>query len=168
MGRLGTFTDQDARTALDVFAPAPDGPDAYRAAHPQATPEELLETVCSDSTFRMPSLLLAEANAAAGGSSFLFELPLASPALGGVLGACHSLDVPLVLGPVRHQRRSRMGRLSHRPTAHSRSGRRIEDPVVPRAVLPPDPGRSAPAPFDLTWTWPETQKSGLPGMQARR
>ncbi|MCB5909721.1 carboxylesterase/lipase family protein [Streptomyces pinistramenti] len=97
-GRFGTFTDQDARTALDLFAPAPDGPDAYRAAHPRATPEELLETVYSDSTFRMPSLLLAEANAAAGGSSFLFELHLASPALGGVLGACHSLDVPLAFG----------------------------------------------------------------------
>ncbi|MFG2226602.1 carboxylesterase/lipase family protein [Streptomyces sp. NPDC048644] len=97
-GRRGTFTEQDTRTALDLFAPAPDGPDAYRAAHPRATPEELLETVYSDSTFRMPSLLLAEANAAAGGSSFLFELHLASPVLGGIMGACHSLDVPLAFG----------------------------------------------------------------------
>lgn len=97
-GRLGTFTDEDARTALDLFAPAPDGPAAYRAAHPRATPEELLETVYSDATFRMPSLLLAEANTAAGGSSFLFDLHLASPSLGGVLGACHSLDVPLAFG----------------------------------------------------------------------
>ncbi|MFJ8749532.1 carboxylesterase/lipase family protein [Streptomyces sp. NPDC102441] len=97
-GRRGTFTEEDARTALDLFAPPPDGPDAYRAADPQATPEDLLETVYSDSTFRMPSLLLAEANAAAGGSSFLFELRLTSPALGGALGACHSLDVPLAFG----------------------------------------------------------------------
>ncbi|GAB2727191.1 carboxylesterase/lipase family protein [Kitasatospora kifunensis] len=97
-GRLGTFTDQDARTALDLFAPAPHGADAYRAAHPQATPEELLETVYSDALFRMPSMLLAEANAAAGGTSYLFELQLASPALGGVLGACHGLDVPLAFG----------------------------------------------------------------------
>ncbi|MGW2255219.1 carboxylesterase/lipase family protein [Kitasatospora sp. NPDC001660] len=97
-GRLGKFTEQDARTALELFAPAPDGADAYRAAHPHATPEELLETVYSDAVFRMPSMLLAEANAAAGGTSFLFELRLASPALGGVLGACHSLDVPLAFG----------------------------------------------------------------------
>ncbi|MCX5384676.1 carboxylesterase/lipase family protein [Streptomyces sp. NBC_00083] len=95
MGRRGTFTAQDADTALDMFAPAPGGPDAYRAAHPHAGPEELLETVYSDATFRMPSLLLAEANAAAGGNSFLFELHLSSPTIGG---ACHSLDVPLAFG----------------------------------------------------------------------
>ncbi|MEV6672185.1 carboxylesterase family protein [Streptomyces sp. NPDC051162] len=97
-GKRGTFTEQDARTALELFAPAPDGADAYRAAHPHATPEELLETVYSDALFRMPSTLLAEANAAAGGTSFLFELRLASPAAGGVLGACHSLDIPLAFG----------------------------------------------------------------------
>ncbi|MEU1673728.1 carboxylesterase family protein [Streptomyces roseifaciens] len=97
-GRRGTFTEEDARTALDLFAPAPDGADAYRAAHPRATPEELLEAVYSDALFRMPSLQLAEANAAAGGTSFLFELRLPSPAFGGALGACHSLDVPLAFG----------------------------------------------------------------------
>uniref|UniRef100_A0AAU3GWA3 Carboxylic ester hydrolase n=1 Tax=Streptomyces sp. NBC_01401 TaxID=2903854 RepID=A0AAU3GWA3_9ACTN len=95
MGRRGTFTEQDARTALDVFAPAPDGPDAYRAAHPYTSPEELLETVYSDATFRMPSQLLAEANTVADGNSFLFELQLPSSAFGG---ACHSLDVPLAFG----------------------------------------------------------------------
>ncbi|MGW2590223.1 carboxylesterase/lipase family protein [Streptomyces sp. NPDC001515] len=94
-GRRGTFTAQDARTALDVFAPAPGGPDAYRAAHPHGSPEELLETVFSDATFRMPSLQLAEANAAAGGHAYLFELCLDSPTVGG---ACHSLDVPLAFG----------------------------------------------------------------------
>ncbi|MEW1660146.1 carboxylesterase family protein [Streptomyces sp. NPDC093707] len=94
-GRAGGFTDEEARTALDLFAPAPDGPRRYRAAAPQATPSELLETVYSDALFRMPSLHLARANAAAGGTSFLFELCLAAPALGGALGACHSLDVPL-------------------------------------------------------------------------
>ncbi|MER5615100.1 carboxylesterase family protein [Streptomyces sp. NPDC002215] len=98
MGRLGTFTEDEARTALDLFAPAPDGTDAYRAAHPQATPEELLELVYSDALFRMPSLQLAQANQAAGGTSYLFELQLAAPASGGVLGACHSLDVPLAFG----------------------------------------------------------------------
>ncbi|MFJ9677877.1 carboxylesterase/lipase family protein [Streptomyces sp. NPDC101194] len=97
-GQLGRFTEQDARTALTMFAPGPDGADAYRAAHPRATPEYLLESVYSDALFRMPSLRLAEANTAAGGTSFLFELRLASPALGGVLGACHSLDVPLAFG----------------------------------------------------------------------
>ncbi|OPC77833.1 carboxylesterase [Embleya scabrispora] len=97
-GRLGTYTEDETRTALDLFAPTPDGPDAYRRAHPTATPEELLELVYSDALFRMPSLHLAQANRAAGGTSFLFELRLAAPAGGGLLGACHSLDVPLAFG----------------------------------------------------------------------
>ncbi|MFJ9028269.1 carboxylesterase/lipase family protein [Streptomyces sp. NPDC102274] len=97
-GRLGKYTDEDARTALDLLAPAPDGPDAYRAAYPRATAEELFESVYSDALFRIPSMQLAQANAAAGGTSFLFELRLSSLAFGGALGACHSLDVPLVFG----------------------------------------------------------------------
>ncbi|GAA0455489.1 carboxylesterase/lipase family protein [Streptomyces stramineus] len=113
-GRLGTFTDEDARTALDLFAPAPGGADAYRAAHPRATPEDMVEAVYSDALFRMPSLHLAQANAAAGGTSFLFELSWTSPASGGALGACHSLDVPLVFGTLD----SPVGRglIGHRPT----------------------------------------------------
>jgi para-nitrobenzyl esterase len=94
MGRLGTFTEDDARTALSLFAPASDGADGYRAA----TPSELTELAYSDALFRMPSLQLAEANQAAGGTSFLFELQLTAPVSGGILGACHSLDVPLAFG----------------------------------------------------------------------
>ncbi|MFF0575523.1 carboxylesterase/lipase family protein [Streptosporangium saharense] len=97
-GRQGTFTEQDARTALELLAPQPYGTQAYRAAFPQATPEELVETVYSDALFRVPSQKLAEANAAAGGTSYLFELCWTAPALGGALGACHSLDIPLAFG----------------------------------------------------------------------
>ncbi|WP_405189246.1 carboxylesterase/lipase family protein [Streptomyces anulatus] len=97
-GRYGTFTEEDAHAALELLAPQPDGARAYRAAFPQAGPEELVETVYSDALFRMPSQKLAEANAAAGGTSYLFELCWAAPALGGILGACHSLDVPLAFG----------------------------------------------------------------------
>ncbi|MFG3529929.1 carboxylesterase/lipase family protein [Streptomyces sp. NPDC047917] len=97
-GRRGTFTEQDARAALGRLAPQPDGAEAYRAAFPQAGPEELVEAVYSDALFRMPSQKLAEANAAAGGTSYLFELRWAAPVLDGALGACHSLDVPLAFG----------------------------------------------------------------------
>ncbi|MFD4658167.1 carboxylesterase/lipase family protein [Kitasatospora sp. NPDC058444] len=97
-GRHGDFTAEEARLALELFAPPPGGPDAYRAAFPGATPSELLEVVDSDALFRVPSLRLAEANAAAGGTSHLFELALPAPALGGVFGACHGLDVPLAFG----------------------------------------------------------------------
>lgn len=97
-GRYGTFTEADAHAALELLAPQPDGARAYRAAFPQAGPEELVETVYSDALFRMPSQKLAEANAAAGGTSYLFELCWVAPVLGGILGACHSLDVPLAFG----------------------------------------------------------------------
>ncbi|WP_370933949.1 carboxylesterase/lipase family protein [Amycolatopsis sp. cg13] len=90
-GRVGTFTAADAQKALDLFAPDPDG---YRVAYAEASPEELMETVYSDALFRMPSQQLAEANALAGGRSYLFELCLSAPGL----GACHSLDVPLAFG----------------------------------------------------------------------
>ncbi|WP_226899595.1 carboxylesterase/lipase family protein [Nonomuraea phyllanthi] len=97
-GRRGTLTEEDASTALHLLAPQPHGAQAYRAAFPQAGPEELVETVYSDALFRMPTQKLAEANAAAGGTSYLFELRWTAPALGGTLGACHSLDVPLAFG----------------------------------------------------------------------
>ncbi|MEV4258095.1 carboxylesterase family protein, partial [Spirillospora sp. NPDC049652] len=98
MGRIGTFTEEDTRRALDLFAPPPDGPASYRAAYPRATHGELLETVHSDALFRMPTLHLALANHTSGGTSHLFELQLPAPGAGGLLGACHSLDVPLAFG----------------------------------------------------------------------
>lgn len=97
-GRQGGYTEAEADLALTLFAPPPDGPAAYRAALPGATPSDLLETVGSDALFRVPSLRLAEVNAAAGGRSYLFELALPAPAMGGIFGACHGLDLPLAFG----------------------------------------------------------------------
>ncbi|MDP0397863.1 carboxylesterase/lipase family protein [Tsukamurella strandjordii] len=92
MGLRGTFTEDDAATALEGFAPG--DPAEYRAAYPDATADHMVEIVYSDATFRMPTVLLAEANAEAGGTSFLFEMQYASE----VYGACHSIDVPLAFG----------------------------------------------------------------------
>ena len=49
----------------------------------------------SDWLFRMPSLHLGEAH---GGRTHVYELTWPAPGLGGALGACHGLDVPLVFG----------------------------------------------------------------------
>ncbi|GAB3125781.1 carboxylesterase family protein [Tsukamurella serpentis] len=92
MGVRGTFTDEDAATAVEVFAPG--DPAEFRAAYPDATAEETVEIAYSDATFRMPSVLLAEANADSGGTSYLFEMQWSTE----VYGACHSIDVPLVFG----------------------------------------------------------------------
>lgn len=78
---------------LSVFAPGRE--QGYRDAFPEAGPELLDELVQSDWLFRMPSLRLADAQAAGGGTVYAYELTWATPALGG---ACHGLDVPLVFG----------------------------------------------------------------------
>ncbi|TWS25204.1 carboxylesterase family protein [Tsukamurella sputi] len=92
MGLRGTFTEQQANRALEAFAPG--DPDDYRAAYPDATAEQMMEIVSSDATFRMPTVLLAEANAEAGGTTYLFEIRWETQ----VYGACHSIDVPLAFG----------------------------------------------------------------------
>ncbi|WP_088288025.1 carboxylesterase/lipase family protein [Kineosporia sp. A_224] len=97
-GLLGQVTPEQAQAALQDFAPAPDGDRRYRAAYPDAGPDALYELVHSDWLFRMPTLRLAEDHVAGGGRAHLYELTWTAPGMGGMLGACHGLDVPLVLG----------------------------------------------------------------------
>ena len=97
-GTLGRVTEEQAETALRTLAPGPDGAHRYREAFPAAGPEELYELVNADWLFRMPTLHLAQAHAAAGGRTHFYELTWPAPGMGGALGACHGLDVPLVFG----------------------------------------------------------------------
>jgi para-nitrobenzyl esterase len=92
-GMLGKITEAQAIETARIFAP---DPRRYRESFPD--PEELYEVVRSDWLFRMPSLKLAEAQLEAGGLAYLYELTWSAPGMGGVLGACHGLDVPLVFG----------------------------------------------------------------------
>jgi para-nitrobenzyl esterase len=95
-GIHGKITGEWAADALRTLAPGPDGEKAYRAAYPGADAETLYELVLSDWLFRMPSLHLAQAHAAAGGQTYLYEVTYPAPA--GGFGACHAIDVPLVFG----------------------------------------------------------------------
>ncbi len=97
-GLLGQVTEEQAESALRVLGPGTAGARLYREAFPAAGPEELFELVNSDWAFRMPTLHLADAQAAAGGRAHVFELTWPAPGMGGILGACHGLDVPLVFG----------------------------------------------------------------------
>jgi para-nitrobenzyl esterase len=97
-GQLGTITEERAAQVLRGLGPGPDGERAYRAAFPGASAESLYELVQNDWVFRMPTLHLAQAQAAAGGVAYLYELAWAAPVHGGILGACHGLDGPLVFG----------------------------------------------------------------------
>jgi para-nitrobenzyl esterase len=97
-GRLGAVTEELADTALTILAPGADGARRYRDGYPGAGPNELYELVNSDWAFRMPTLHLAEAQIAGGGRAHVYELTWPAPGMGGILGACHGLDVPLVFG----------------------------------------------------------------------
>lgn len=97
-GQLGKIDDEQAAQALARFGPGPSPEQAYRAAYPDASAESLYELVQTDWLFRMPTLKLADAQAAGGGLAHLYELAWSAPANGGVLGACHGLDGPLAFG----------------------------------------------------------------------
>jgi para-nitrobenzyl esterase len=89
-----SITAEQAETALNSLPPIPDGAQAYRAAHPQADHATLYELVCSDFVYRMPTLHLAQAHAAGGGTTYLYEFCFdASP-----IGAAHTTEIPLVFG----------------------------------------------------------------------
>jgi para-nitrobenzyl esterase len=98
-GLRGKITDQAASQALCSLAGGADGEAAYREAYPDADAETLYELVNSDWLFRMPTLHLAQAHAAAGGRTFLYQVSY--PASERGLGACHAIDVPLVFGVYR-------------------------------------------------------------------
>lgn len=95
-GLRGKVTDEMARQVLHGLAGGADGEAAYREAYPDADAEALFELVNSDWLFRMPTLHLAQAHAAAGGRTFLYQVSY--PASQNGLGACHVIDVPLVFG----------------------------------------------------------------------
>ena len=97
-GVLGQVTHEQTETALHLLAPGPDGARRYREVFPAAADEALYELVNADWLFRMPSVHLADAQIAGGGRAHLYELTWPAPGMGGSLGACHGLDVPLVFG----------------------------------------------------------------------
>ncbi|MET8451035.1 carboxylesterase family protein [Streptomyces sp. NPDC005209] len=98
-GMLGSITDDRLTQTLRLLAPGGEaGERAYRAAIPDASPSELFEQVQTDWLFAMPTLHLAEAQLTGGGSAHVYELTLPAPGSGGVLGACHALDIALLFG----------------------------------------------------------------------
>ncbi|MFF0465622.1 carboxylesterase/lipase family protein [Streptomyces mexicanus] len=70
----------------------------YAATRPGATPGDLLSAAMSDHAYRIPALRVAEARAACGADTFVYEFARPSPAAGGTLGACHMAEVGFVFG----------------------------------------------------------------------
>jgi len=80
----------------------------YRACRPVASSGELFSAIMTDWMFLTPTVRLAEAHAPYPGGTYLYEFTWPSPACGGMLGACHglelgfvfdTLDTPGLIGP---------------------------------------------------------------------
>ena len=78
-GVRGKIDEPTASAALRGLAGGAAGEAAYREAYPDADAEMLFELVNSDWLFRMPTLHLAQAHAASGGKTFLYELRAEAP-----------------------------------------------------------------------------------------
>ena len=70
-----------------------------RGARGEGTePFDIWSAISTDWVFRMPSLRVAEVQAAHQPSTFSYLFTWEAPAFGGALGACHALELPFVFG----------------------------------------------------------------------
>lgn len=74
----------------------------YRAAYPGATPARLYLQLFSDYSIQAPVIRQAERKQ--GAPAWLYRLDYASPALGGTLGATHTIETPFILDTVEASR----------------------------------------------------------------
>lgn len=108
LGELGRpFDDEELESRVDALLSSvrhrrslgPQLIELYRR-QPHVTghdPREVWAALASDYQFRYPAWRLAR-RAAKYSRVFAYDFTFRSPALGGVLGACHGIEVPLVFG----------------------------------------------------------------------
>lgn len=70
--------------------------DAYRTTHPGLDPDGLVCAAMTDRVFRIPAIRLAEAHLAHAPRVSMYRFGYRSTALGGLLGACHAIEIPFV------------------------------------------------------------------------
>lgn len=116
----------------------------YRGARAGVRPTDpaaLWLAMQTDRVFRVPAIRLAERQLRhAPVFQYRFDWP--SPALGGLLGACHGLEVPFVFGTLDHER---AGDLAGRGPAARALSERMQDAWI-RFAAHADPGWPA---YDL-------------------
>jgi carboxylesterase type B len=89
-------SDHAAREAISVYR-------AARAARGERIePGELWFAIESDRTMRHPAMALAGLQAAHQRHTYAYLFTWPSPALGGLFGSCHALDLPFVFGTLEH------------------------------------------------------------------
>lgn len=67
-----------------------------------AGPSDLHTALSTDWVFRVPAMRLAEAAVRRGSTVYAYLFEHESPFAGGLLGACHALELPFVFGTYRH------------------------------------------------------------------
>jgi para-nitrobenzyl esterase len=92
-----------ARMSARLTAPIADSLiDGYEKARTQrgepATPSELFTAIETDRIFRMPGLRLAQTQRRHDPRVYSYLFTWTSPAMGGVLGSCHALELGFVFG----------------------------------------------------------------------
>jgi para-nitrobenzyl esterase len=117
-GFIDQVTDEMLSGPVEVYGsrcmaafglPAETALPAYRSAHPDGSPGDLLAAVLTDWWIRVPAVRLADAHAAAPAGTFMYEFAWPSPAFGGRLGACHGLEIPFVFDTLDLGHRQMLG-----------------------------------------------------------
>jgi para-nitrobenzyl esterase len=129
---------------------------ARRARGAATDPAELFSAMASDWVFRIPSLRLADAHAAHTPKTYSYLFEWESPFAGGILGACHAVELPFVFGTYTspavaffsgggEDAAALSARVQDAWLAFARTG----DPAVPGLGWPPyEPSRRATVVFD--------------------
>jgi para-nitrobenzyl esterase len=93
---LADLDDEQMVERLRPWAPNPEGLlRAYRAASPDASPQEIWLALATDGVFRIPAIRLAEAQLAHG-PTWMYRFSWETPAFGGALRSTHALEIPFV------------------------------------------------------------------------
>jgi para-nitrobenzyl esterase len=105
-GFPGYADADDAMVAgfLDQFTGGSGGADVvawYRSWYPAEPAPLLWSRIATDASFRGGSYEVADAKAVQPAPVYTYVFDWATDALGGILGACHSLDLPFVFGTTR-------------------------------------------------------------------
>jgi len=91
----------------------------YRAIYPEKTPGQILLAATTAGRSWPGHLIQAEERARIGAPTWMYQLDFPSPEAGGVLGAFHTLDIPLVFDNVT----AKGSRTGDTPAAHRLAGR---------------------------------------------
>jgi len=86
-----------ARRAIAVYR------DARAARGERVEPGDLWFAIESDRTMRYPAMRLAALQAAQQPETYAYLFTWPSPAMGGLFGACHALELPFLFGTLEHR-----------------------------------------------------------------